>query len=59
MPDKVSRVRARLHDAREIRQERAADFWQRTIDAGRIQRQTNARQQSQSEKQQEPRQAER
>jgi uncharacterized glyoxalase superfamily protein PhnB len=44
---------------RQIRQERAAAFWQRTIDAGRIQRQTNARQQSQSEKQQEPRQAER
>jgi hypothetical protein len=32
-------------------------FWQRTIDTGRAQRQTDARQQSQSEKQQHPRQA--
>jgi hypothetical protein len=39
MPDKVSRARADLHHAREIRQERAADFWQRTIMEGRIQRQ--------------------
>lgn len=59
MTDDVSRARSQLHHLRQIRQERAAAFWQRTIDAGRIQRQTNARQQSQSEKQQEPRQAER
>ena len=39
MADKVSRARAQLHHAREIRQERAADFWQRTIMEGRIQRQ--------------------
>ena len=39
MPDQVSRVRAQLHHAREIRQERAAEFWQRTIMEGRIQRQ--------------------
>jgi hypothetical protein len=39
MPDKGSRARAQLHHAREIRQERAADFWQRTIMEGRIQRQ--------------------
>jgi hypothetical protein len=39
MADKVSRARAQLHHTREIRQERAADFWQRTIIEGRIQRQ--------------------
>jgi hypothetical protein len=42
MPDKVSRAPAQLHHAREIRQERAADFWQRTIMEGRIQRQAGA-----------------
>ena len=41
MADKVSRARAQLHHAREIRQERAADFWQRTIMEGRIQRQVS------------------
>jgi len=30
MPDQVSRARAQLHHAREIRREQAADFWQRT-----------------------------
>jgi hypothetical protein len=39
MADKVSRARAQLHHTREIRQERAANFWQRTIIEGRIQRQ--------------------
>jgi hypothetical protein len=39
MPDKVSRAQAQLHHAREIRQERAAEFWQRIIMEGRIQRQ--------------------
>jgi hypothetical protein len=39
MADDVSRARAQLHHAREIRQERAADFWQRTIMEGRMQRQ--------------------
>ena len=43
MPDKVSRAPAQLHHAREIRQERAADFWQRTIMEGRMQRQAGAR----------------
>ena len=42
MADKVSRARAQLHHAREIRQERAADFWQRTIMEGRMQRQAGA-----------------
>lgn len=32
----------RLRHAREISQERAADFWQRTIAEGRIQRQAGA-----------------
>ena len=40
MADDASRARAQLHYAREIRQERAADFWQRTIMEGRMQRQT-------------------
>jgi hypothetical protein len=39
MADNVSRARAQLHHAPEVRQERTADFWQRTIIEGRIQRQ--------------------
>jgi hypothetical protein len=31
VPDQVSRARAQLQHAREIRREQAADFWQRTI----------------------------
>lgn len=38
MPDQVSRARAQLHHARETRQERAAEFWQRVIMEGRMQR---------------------
>ena len=37
--DNVSHARARLHHTREIRQQRAAEFWQRVIIQGRIQRQ--------------------
>ena len=40
MADKeIDQARHRLRHAREISQERAADFWQRTILEGRIQRQ--------------------
>ena len=42
MADQVTRARAQPHHAREIRQERAADFWQRTIMEGRMQRQAGA-----------------
>jgi hypothetical protein len=43
MADQVSRARAQLHQAREVRQERAAEFWQRTIIEGRTQRQAGER----------------
>jgi hypothetical protein len=40
MADKdIDQARHRLRHAREISQERAADFWQRTILEGRVQRQ--------------------
>jgi hypothetical protein len=39
MVDQVSRARTQLHHAREIREERAAEFWQRTIIEGRNQSQ--------------------
>ena len=34
-------AKAKLHDAKEHQQERAADFWQRTLDVGRQQRQSS------------------
>jgi len=37
MADQVSRARTQLHHTREIREERAAEFWQRTIIEGRNQ----------------------
>jgi hypothetical protein len=37
MADPVSRARAQLHHARELRQEQAAEFWQRMIVEGRQQ----------------------
>jgi hypothetical protein len=43
MADKdIDQARHRLRHAREISQERAADFWQRTILEGRVQRQAGA-----------------
>lgn len=39
MVDQVSRARTQLHHTREIREERAAEFWQRTIIEGRNQSQ--------------------
>jgi hypothetical protein len=42
MADQITRARAQLHHAREIRQEQAAEFWQRTIMEGRMQRQAGA-----------------
>jgi hypothetical protein len=37
MADQVSRARTQLHHTREIREERAAEFWERTIIEGRNQ----------------------
>jgi hypothetical protein len=39
MSDDVSKAKANLHRAKENQQARAAAFWQRTLDAGRAQRQ--------------------
>jgi len=39
MADQVTWSRAQLHHIRELRQERAAEFWQRVIIEGRTQRQ--------------------
>ena len=39
MADQVTRSRTQLQHIRELRQERAAAFWQRVINEGRIQRQ--------------------
>jgi hypothetical protein len=39
MVDQVSRTRTQLHHARELREERAAEFWQRTLIEGRNQSQ--------------------
>lgn len=40
MADKdIDQARHRMRQAREISQERAAEFWQRTINEGRILRQ--------------------
>ena len=39
MVDQVSRARTQLHHARELREERAAEFWQRTLIEGRNQSQ--------------------
>ncbi len=40
MSDSVQRAKANLHQAREHQQERAAAFWQRTLDVGRQQQQS-------------------
>lgn len=55
MADPVSRVRARLRHERELRQERAAEFWQRVIIEGRMQRQTGAQMQAGEKPAQKPR----
>ena len=39
MANQVTRSRTQLQHARELRQERAVEFWQRVINEGRIQRQ--------------------
>ena len=39
MSGDVSKAKANLHRAKENQQVRAAAFWQRTLDAGRAQRQ--------------------
>jgi hypothetical protein len=39
MSDDVSKAKAKLHRAKENQHVRAAAFWQRTLDAGRAQRQ--------------------
>jgi hypothetical protein len=40
MPDEVSKAKANLHYAKEHQQQRAAEFWQRTLDSGRQQQQS-------------------
>ena len=39
MNSNKSARKSRIQHAREVRQERAAEFWQRTINEGRAQRQ--------------------
>jgi hypothetical protein len=55
MADPVSRARAELHQAREVRQERAAEFWQRVILEGRQQRQARGEMRSGETPAQKPR----
>jgi hypothetical protein len=55
MADKdISQATHRLRHAREISQERAADFWQRTILEGRIQRQAGAQMTAGQQREQKP-----
>jgi hypothetical protein len=49
MADDVSKAKSQLHRAREVRQERAAEFWRSTISLGRMQRQTDAQQRKSEE----------
>jgi hypothetical protein len=44
MPDKLSRIRSQLNHVREVREERAAEFWQQTILQGRMQQQAAGQQ---------------
>jgi hypothetical protein len=46
MSDDVPKARANLHYAKERQQARAAEFWQRTMDAGRLQRQAGKQMQA-------------
>ncbi len=46
MPDKLSRIRSQLNHVRDVREERAAEFWQQTILLGRMQQQSFARETS-------------
>ena len=55
MADPISRARAQLHHERELRQERAAEFWQRLIIEGRMQRQAGAQMQAGEKPAQKPR----
>ena len=48
MVDEVSQARDHLRHARQDRMQRAADFWQRTLNEGRVARQAE-RQQMQAE----------
>lgn len=48
MADEVSQARDQLRYARQDRNQRAADFWQRTLNEGRVARQAE-RQQTQAE----------
>ena len=48
MADEVSQARDQLRHARQDRVQRAADFWQRTLNEGRVARQAE-RQQTQAE----------
>jgi hypothetical protein len=47
--DDVPKARANLHYAKERQQARAAEFWQRTMDAGRVQRQAGKQMQGERE----------
>jgi hypothetical protein len=44
MPDKLSRIRSQLNHVRDVREERAAEFWQQTILQGRMQQQVAGQQ---------------
>jgi hypothetical protein len=38
MVDSVQHAKTKLHEARDVRDQRATAFWQRAIDAGKAQR---------------------
>jgi hypothetical protein len=42
MVESVREAKQHLHQAREVQRERAAAFWQRAVDEGRILRQSGA-----------------
>lgn len=50
MSDNVQQAKTKLHQAKDIRDQRANEFWQRTIQAGRT-NQTGARTDEQKQEQ--------
>lgn len=56
MTDNESKLKSRMQHVKEVQQERAADFWQRTIADGRIQRRAGARMTEGQQAAQKPRQ---
>jgi hypothetical protein len=49
MDDSVSKAKSQLRREREMREERAAEFWRNTINLGRMQGQTEALQRKSEE----------